>query len=150
MTSTVTTKRAGRIAATAAIATMGALIVNVPAYANDTVKSRPNASTVVFTTSDSGSNGHVTGNVTFTVRADGNWTMDSHTHNSHIAWRNVTWRCTLLFGPSHTTTTYTIGRHRVDGKESSNRHAGAYDADIQRFFGDVYQYGQATCDLSVG
>ncbi|MFG2004557.1 hypothetical protein ACGFNU_35940 [Spirillospora sp. NPDC048911] len=146
-------KTIGQISIVASAAVASAVLVSpMPAFANATVKAvLDNGETVQFTGSDSGARKNkVKGNVTFTVRSNGNWTMDSRTSNSLIAWRNVTWTCDLLFGPAHSTIRYTIGSHRVGGGDTKNRHAGAYDADIQEFFGEIRNRGEANCNISIG
>lgn len=146
-------QRISRMAVVASAAVMGAMVVApVPAQANATVKEiLDGGATIKFTTTDrDGRRDKVRGSITFIVRSNGNWTMESNTSNSLIAWRNVTWKCDLLFGPAHSTVRYTINRHRVNGGESKKRSAGAYDADIEEFWGEIHNRGQADCGMSLG
>jgi len=55
----------------------------------------------------------VTGNVTLVIHKDGNWEMDSYAKNKLIAWRNVTFRCTIRYDAPHREIELGIPRYRV-------------------------------------
>jgi hypothetical protein len=151
------TRRGTRAAALVAAATTAVLVAAAPAHAEATSKegNKPrwqdsSQFTFASNTFKEGRRGRVTGNVTFVIHKDGNWQLDSHAHNKRIAWRNVSFTCVLKYGAQHREIEVGIARHRVDGKESADRHREGYEPQIQSDWAAISEYGQADCDMSLG
>ena len=152
------TRSGGRmLAVIAAATTAGLLFGAVPAYASNTSKEgdKPrwqDSTQFTFTSTQlkGGRRDKVHGNVTLVIHKDGNWEMDSHTKNNLIAWRNVTFNCTIKYDAPHREIEFEIPRHRVDGKESRDRHREAYEPEIQADWSDIAEYGQTDCSMDVG
>jgi hypothetical protein len=152
------TRSGGRmVALMLAATTAGVLFGAAPAHAADTSK-QGNAPTwqdstqFTFTSGQfrEGRRKRVVGNLTLVIRKDGNWEMDSYAKNNRIAWRNVTFKCTLKYGAQHREIEVGIPRYRVDGKESKRGHREAYEPQIQSDWNAIAQYGQADCSMSLG
>ena len=151
--------RSGRrmLAVIAAATTAGVLFGAAPAHAADTSKegNKPRWQDSTQFTFKSGQfregrRDKVTGNVTLVIHKDGNWEMDSYAKNKLIAWRNVTFRCTIRYDAPHREIELGIPRYRVDGKESKSKHSEAYEPQIQADWSAIAEYGQADCSMKLG
>lgn len=152
------TRARGRMAAVLAVAaTAGLLLTAAPANADDTTKDGngttwQNSTQFTFTSGQfrEGWRDKVVGNVTLVINKDGNWSMDSYAKNNRVAWRNVTFNCTLKYGAQHRDIELGIPRYRVDGKESKRGHREAYEPQIQSDWQTIAEYGQADCSMKLG
>ncbi|MFJ4790062.1 hypothetical protein [Streptomyces sp. NPDC088794] len=129
-------------------AALGSLLLGtVPAQANDTTKQvAADGQSVTFATSDS-SRG-VSGNVTFVVNADGNWSVEGTGNNSHLLVRTFHWTCDLTWDAA--SVTHATGKKAVPGKKTRTISSAAYDPDIQADFVDIVDHGRADCDIVIG
>ncbi|MEV6542510.1 hypothetical protein [Streptomyces sp. NPDC051665] len=146
-TGTIRTRR-GLALLIASGAALGSLLLGaIPAQANDTTKSvAANGQSVTFATSDS-SRG-VSGNVTFVVNADGNWSITGSGDNSHLLVRTFHWTCDLTWDAAQVT--HATGDKAVPGKKTRSISSAAYDPDIQADFADIADHGRADCDIVIG
>ncbi|MFE0204468.1 hypothetical protein [Streptomyces sp. NPDC058985] len=123
------------------------LLATVPAHANDTTKTvAADGQSITFATNDS-SRG-VSGNVTFVVKSDGNWSITGSGKNSHLLVRTFHWTCDLTWdaaGVNHST-----GKKAVPGKKTRTKSAAAYDPAVQADFADIAARGRADCDIVIG
>jgi hypothetical protein len=123
------------------------LLGTVPAHANATTKHvASDGQSVQFKTSDSSK--RVNGDITFTVKADGNWEIDADATNPRPAGRNVHWICDLSWSAS--TVRASTGTKWVPRKSTRTLTAGAYNPFIQADFATIVASGTADCDIVIG
>jgi hypothetical protein len=144
-------------AALAVAATAGLLLVAAPAYADKADKDGngttwQNSTQFTFTAGQfrEGRRDKVVGDVVLVVNKDGNWSMDSYAKNNFIAWRNVTFKCTLDYGAQQRDLEFGIPRYRVNGKESKRSHSDAYEPQIQSDWQDIAEFGKVDCTMKLG
>ncbi|MGW0821970.1 hypothetical protein [Streptomyces sp. NPDC002845] len=127
---------------------LGSLLLGtVPAHANATTKHvASDGQSVAFKTSDRSK--RVRGDITFTVKADGNWKIDADATNPRPAGRNVRWTCDLSWDAS--TVTHKTGKKWVPRKKTRTLTAEAYDPFIQADFATIVARGTADCDIVIG
>ncbi|WP_327396854.1 hypothetical protein [Streptomyces phaeochromogenes] len=127
---------------------LGSLLLGaVPAQANDTTKQvAANGQSVSFATGDS-SRG-VSGNVTFVVKADGNWSITGSGKNSNLLVRTFHWTCDLSWDAANVS--HSTGKKAVPGKKTRTISSAAYDPNIQADFADIVDRGRADCDIVIG
>ncbi|MFJ9543811.1 hypothetical protein ACIRPX_42285 [Streptomyces sp. NPDC101225] len=129
-------------------AAVGSLTLGtLPAQANDTTKIvSADGQSVTFATGDS-SRG-VSGDVTFVVKADGNWSITGSGHNSHLLSRTFHWTCDLNWDAA--SVTHATGKKGVPGKKTRTISSEAYDPNIQADFAAIADHGRADCDIVIG
>ncbi|MFP3989585.1 hypothetical protein U9R90_19335 [Streptomyces sp. E11-3] len=127
---------------------LGSLLLGtVPAHANATTKHvASDGQSVAFKTSDSSK--RVRGKITFTVKADGNWSINADAHNPRPAGRNVRWTCDLSWDASSVRNS--TGKTWVPRKKTRTLTAAAYDPYIQADFAKIVDRGTADCDIVIG
>ncbi|MEV1067051.1 hypothetical protein [Streptomyces sp. NPDC050263] len=127
---------------------LGSLLLGtVPAQANDTTKQvSADGQTVTFATSDSSRD--VSGNVTFVVNADGNWSITGTGHNSNLLVRTFHWTCDLTWDAAEVS--HSTGKKAVPGKKTRTISSAAYDPNVQADFADIADHGRADCDIVIG
>ncbi|WP_338897062.1 hypothetical protein WBG99_16640 [Streptomyces sp. TG1A-60] len=127
---------------------VGSLLLGaVPAQANDTTKQvAADGRSVTFATGDS-SRG-VRGNVTFVVKADGNWSVEGNGRNSNLLVRKFHWTCDLTWDAA--SVSHRTGKKAVPGKKTRSVSSAAYDPSIQADFADIAARGRADCDIVIG
>jgi hypothetical protein len=127
---------------------LGSLLLGaVPAHANATTKHvAADGQSVMFKTSDSSH--RVRGDITFTVKADGNWEIDADATNPRPAGRNVHWICDLSWDASDVR--HSTGKKWVPRKSTRTLTAEAYDPFVQADFATIVARGTADCDIVIG
>ena len=141
------TRRGMAVLIAAGVGVGSLLLGAVPAHANDTTKHvAPDGQSVSFKTSDKSRD--VSGSITFTVKADGNWRIDADAHNPHLIGRNVHWICDLSWDAS--TVRHSTGKKWVPGKKTRTITAEAFDPFFQADFADIVSRGRADCDIVIG
>jgi hypothetical protein len=127
---------------------VGSLLLGpVPANANATTKHvATDGQSIEFKTSDSSRD--VRGDITFTVKADGNWEIDAKATNPRPAGRNVHWICDLSWDASNIR--HSTGTKWVPRKSTRTLTAAAYNPFIQASFATLVASGTADCDIVIG
>jgi hypothetical protein len=127
---------------------LGSLLLGtIPAHANATTKHvASDGQSVEFKTSDSSK--RVRGDITFTVKADGNWEINADATNPRPAGRNVHWICDLSWDASDVR--HSTGKKWVPRKKTRTLTAQAYDPFIQADFATIVARGTADCDIVIG
>ena len=127
---------------------LGSLLLGtLPAQANDTTKTvADDGRSITFSTGDSSRD--VSGNVTFVVSSDGNWSITGTGRNAHLLVRTFHWTCDLTWDAARVS--HGTGKKAVPGKKTRTTSAQAYDPAIQADFADIAARGRADCDIVVG
>lgn len=94
------------------------------------------------------SNSDVQGQVKFTVRPDGDWTIYSNTRNGRPALRYVHWTCELHVGSA----TIRTSTNTVKMKRKSNHtfNTTGNDVTVAALYDTIASSGGANCDIHFG
>jgi hypothetical protein len=146
------TTRRGRTVLVGVLAGVASLALGIqPAYAGNATKywDTGDWTTATVVTFDGPrkeiSNGlHADANLE--IHSDGNWKITGSAKNNRIAWRNVTFHCTLTWAnPTVATWSATIPRGRVDGKSSKTRTRTGNDPILYANFRTISEIGSTDC-----
>jgi hypothetical protein len=97
---------------------------------------------------------NVRGEVNMLVDANGNQRLSGEVRNNLTAWRNVTFRCTIVYIKNNRTyqlPTIATPSYRIGGKSRKNFDSPrGYQPTLKDDWNSIYANGYADCAMSVG